>query len=199
MRLRPLALLVSLAVPCLSQMFSGPVDRDGIGYLQIHVVDPFGRPLRYHVKSFVTRGPPTGPEPGISRHEDRPALQWRIRLGMAYGATKGFVIVFERNRWLTVVAYPELVGDEIRGPRNAGGQLRPVPDPDRKNWIRLTGAFDGQLREETAIQADGSFKFSHYQQGRFVLTAFSGAEIVALTELTIDKNTKYPITIQSHH
>jgi hypothetical protein len=108
---------------------------------------------------------------------------------------RGEVTLRETERWETVVAYPTTAGDEIRANPQAGGVITPPP-LGHANWVRLTGLFDGRVVEQVPLSANGAFHFYHVHEGRFLIQVFSDAESVLTREITVDRQTVFPIRLE---
>jgi hypothetical protein len=171
---------------------------------QLHVVDQQGKALSYSVKSFTYKGKEFA---SSFRNLRAPQIPWGVyeytlaptgSTKTEYGELKGRIdVIGEGKQWKTIVAYPkiyELV--DVVPLRNEFGMISPPPAVGTPSWVRVAQAADGLVLEETPVESDGRFQLHIVTGGKYLLTVWSGDEVIAneIRSLTTPKD--FPLKIQ---
>lgn len=186
-----------------SRVPNGPCGAVLCASLRFHVVDAFGKPVDCRVEQFegIFKGMKTVSPDGLF-FPTLPIGAYRYKLSPVnpmspYRPIEGSVLVEEGDQWITIVARGRHVGDHSYW--GGAGRVLPVPESSKVNWARVEEVFASNVVEEVPIKADGTFVLRTLpHEGKYMITILSGPDVYATRQLTIDRDTRWPVEIRAN-
>jgi hypothetical protein len=195
-----------LALCSIAQLSTTPAQKELSCKVHLQVVDVFGRPLKYSVRSFV---PVLGSGIDLAARFVGTTIDGLVPGGYTYllepmavdsvyKQLSGRVRVHGQAQWLTIVGYKQT--DPIVHYREGclyPGRISPAPPVSNMNWVRLTGVYGDLGTDESPIEADGSFCFYDHREGEFLLSVFTGGRLSNMRSITFTHNFRGPLNLRA--